>query len=125
MSVFSMGTLGALTGNTPQDMRMIRGYMVQMNDVLSYVLGNIGEENLTQEVRQNIYQGSVSGKVGAEELDMVVKALEGQIEALGDALGQQMTELEGQIAAQAETITSLEERIASLEARVTALEEGA
>lgn len=112
MSVFSMGTLGALTGDTPQDMRMIRGYMVQMNDVLAYVLGNIGEENLTQEVRQNIYQGSVSGRVGAEELDIVVKALEGQIEALRTEINEEL-------------LAPMIERLDALEERVTALEEGA
>ena len=105
MSIFSLSNIGALTGNASADMRQMQRYMIQMNEQLKYVLGNIGEENFTQEVRQNLYAGGVSGKVGAEELDTAIKALEGRME---EQLTQQVTAITARIDALAARLKALD-----------------
>lgn len=116
MSGLNLSALGSLSGsvNTQKDLQQVKNYLMQLTEQLRFVLSNIGEENLSQEIKTTISDasGAVAGKVGAEELDTAIKAVENKINA-GDSTLQSLIE---------QQVGTLTDQLEALEARVEALE---
>lgn len=119
MSGLNLSSLGNLSGglNTQKDLQQLKNYVMQLTEQLRFVLSNIGEENLSSEVKSTITSaaGAVAGKVGADELDTAIKALEQKMDANNAAL--QLL-----IEQNAQSIENLTQQLEALDERVTALE---
>lgn len=119
MSGLNLSSLGNLSGglNTQKDLQQLKNYVMQLTEQLRFVLSNIGEENLSSEVKSTITSaaGAVAGKVGADELDTAIKALEQKMDANNAAI--QLL-----IEQNAQSIENLTQQLEALDERVTALE---
>lgn len=119
MSGLNLSALGNLSGglNTQKDLQQLKNYVMQLTEQLRFVLSNIGEENLSSEVKSTITSaaGAVAGKVGADELDTAIKALEQKMDANNAAIQLLIDQ-------NAQSIENLTQQLEALDERVTALE---
>ena len=128
MSQISLSGMSSANGmSLEQEVKQIKSYVAQLTDQLKFILSNLGEENFSDEVHTTIVNtaGAVADKVGAEELDTAVKALEQRMDGQVAGLMQQIAALNTQAEAFGQTLTEIEARVDDLEDRVTALEGGA
>lgn len=128
MSQISLSGMSSANGmSLEQEVKQIKSYVAQLTDQLKFILSNLGEENFSDEVHTTIVNtaGAVADKVGAEELDTAVKALEQRMDGQDAGLMQQIAALNTQAEAFGQTLTEIEARVDDLEDRVTALEGGA
>lgn len=128
MSQISLSGMSSANGmSLEQEVKQIKSYVAQLTDQLKFILSNLGEENFSDEVHTTIVNtaGAVADKVGAEELDTAVKALEKRMDGQDAGLMQQIAALNTQAEAFGQTLTEIEARVDDLEDRVTALEGGA
>lgn len=128
MSQISLSGMSSANGmSLEQEVKQIKSYVAQLTDQLKFILSNLGEENFSDEVHTTIVNtaGAVADKVGAEELDTAVKALEKRMDGQDAGLMQQIAALNTQAEAFVQTLTEIEARVDDLEDRVTALEGGA
>lgn len=115
MSQISLSGMSSANGmSLEQEVKQIKSYVAQLTDQLKFILSNLGEENFSDEVHTTIVNtaGAVADKVGAEELDTAIKAVENKINA-GDATLQSLIE---------QQVGTLTDQLEALEARVEALE---
>lgn len=126
------------------DLKKLEGYLYRLTEQLRYVLSNLGEENLSPQLAEQLTEAAaagalsrrVAGQLGAystivqtgQLIGAAVGAVDGRVSSLAvtaDGLAARVEDAEGRVSQVAQTASSLTSTVSGLNGRVSVLEQTA